>query len=189
MSGFSSEGDFAPWRPDEPSQYPQAGIVCLSRIRASRITSSSRPCRGAFHGCLLFCITLEGRPTQCLETRRNQRGDLGVGVLGQQAIQDAHQGTIVTLRVWIFARHVPSPCVQVGLFILRTGVLEAFLFPRDTGNRTSLPARMFRQSVLELQEAHRAELDSGGLPRGSESSTSHGPLTGKPSGTAVEAAR
>jgi len=38
--------------------------------------------------------------------------------------------------------------------ILRTGVLEAFLFPRDTGNRISLPARMFSQSVLERKEAH-----------------------------------
>ena len=38
--------------------------------------------------------------------------------------------------------------------ILRTGVLEAFLFPRDTGNRASLPARMFRQSVLERREGH-----------------------------------
>ena len=41
-----------------------------------------------------------------------------------------------------------------AILILRTGVLEAFLFPRDTGNRTSLPARMFRPSVLELKEAH-----------------------------------
>ena len=49
---------------------------------------------------------------------------------------------------------------------------------------------MFRQSVLELKEAHPSW---AGLWVDSKvaatSSTSHGPLTGKPSGTAVEAAR
>ena len=70
--------------------------------------------------------------------------------MGRTVAQPGRLRSSVNWAIQVFSRDRSG---SSRVLILRTGVLEAFLFPRDTGNRTSLPARMFRQSVLELQEA------------------------------------